>query len=71
MNEDIAKQIVEVLVRQGSELNDLLILIRNNCDDAEFMRYRDAIGRIMGDMLIDLMNPIFEQYPELKPAELK
>lgn len=71
MKEKIAKQIVELLVRQGSELNDLLISIREDCDVEEFNRCRRATGSIMAEMLDSFLNPIFEQYPDLKPKELK
>jgi len=42
------------------------------CGDDEVVTiYRRAVGRFMGTMLIDVLNPIYRQFPDLKPAQLK
>ncbi|HIA1005765.1 TPA: hypothetical protein ACWO6X_004945, partial [Salmonella enterica subsp. enterica serovar Muenchen] len=37
----------------------------------EFKAYREAVGFIMGEMLIKIMNPLYEKHPEIKPKGLK
>jgi hypothetical protein len=44
--------------------------IQSICTDDEFHNYRRMIGQSMGCMLLDVMNPIVEMYPDLKPARL-
>lgn len=44
--------------------------LQQTCDESELNVYRSAVGEIMGRMLIDIMNPIYKQHPELKPKEL-
>jgi hypothetical protein len=70
MRQDIASQAVDLMLEYGRKLDELLILIQRNCSDEEFKRYRKAIGYIMGYMLTAVMNPIFEEHPELRPEEL-
>ncbi|HGA9800586.1 TPA: hypothetical protein ACITZJ_004390, partial [Salmonella enterica subsp. enterica serovar Saintpaul] len=33
--------------------------------------YRETVGFIMGEMLIKIMNPLYEKNPEIKPKGLK
>lgn len=40
-------------------------------DDEVVTNYRHAVGRFIGTMLIDVLNPIYRQFPDLKPAALK
>jgi hypothetical protein len=39
--------------------------------DDEFRRYRRMIGQSMGSILLDVINPIVELYPDLKPSQLE
>ncbi len=39
------------------------------CDEDEFKVYREAVGLIMGEMLIKIMNPLYEKHPEIKPKD--
>lgn len=71
MNKQIASEVVGMMVEFGSRLNQSVSLAKDNCSEDEFITYRTAIGKIMGCMLLDVMNPIFEQYPELKPPSLE
>jgi hypothetical protein len=55
----------------GKKLNASLIQVQENCSSAEFERYREVVGQIMGEMLIEIMNPIYSRHPELRPNELE
>jgi hypothetical protein len=70
VHKDIAKEVVDLMLNHGAELDKLLISIKENCSEEEFIKYRGAIGHIMGRMLTDVMNPIFKEHPDLKPKEL-
>jgi hypothetical protein len=30
-----------------------------------------GVGKIMGEMLFEVMNPLYKKHPDLKPEELK
>lgn len=55
----------------GANLDATVADVQALCPQAEFESYRRAVGRIMGSILLDLMNPIYEMHPELKPKELE
>ena len=60
------------MMRQCSAtLNESVRRVMDTCPEEEFKTYRRVIGRIMGDIYLDVMQPIHRQYPELEPEELK
>jgi hypothetical protein len=71
MSRDAAKIIVEVVTRNAAEQDAALAQIRSLCTEDEFSEYRRMIGRSMGAMLFEIINPIVAKYPELKPAQLR
>ncbi|WP_266160231.1 hypothetical protein [Dyella silvatica] len=69
-NEQVAKQISELMLEYGARLDESIILVMENCPEDEFKRYRMAAGRILGEMLLEIMNPLYAKHPDLKPAGL-
>lgn len=70
MKKKVAIEIVDLMLDFGNRLNASVALVQNNCTDDELVEYRRAVGKLMGDMLLNIMNPIFEEHPELKPDQL-
>ncbi|EFB1501572.1 hypothetical protein FJ881_16835 [Escherichia albertii] len=66
----VAADVSALMLEIGSELDASVSLVQQTCDESEFNNYRSAVGEIMGRMLVDIMNPIYKQHPELKPREL-
>ena len=66
-----AKKIVDLMVRLGGELNSSLLEVQQSCNEVEFTQYRKSIAHIMGYMLVEIINPIVRDYPDLKPSELE
>jgi hypothetical protein len=71
MSRDAAKIIMEVVTRNAAEQDAALTQIRSLCTEDEFSEYRRMIGRSMGAMLFEIINPIAAKYPELKPTQLR
>ena len=71
MSREAAKKIVDVMVKHGAEQNAVLAEIQSICADHEFQKYKRMIGQSMGCMLLDVINPIVELYPDLKPSQLE
>ena len=68
----LAADISALMLNIGSQLDASVLYVQQACDESELNIYRSAVGEIMGRMLmlIDIMNPIYKQHPELKPKEL-
>ena len=71
MSRDAAKVLMDVAIRNAAEQNAALIEIQSLCTEDEFREYRRMIGKSMGAMLFEIINPIVAKYPELKPAQLR
>ena len=70
MSREAAKKIIDLMIRHGAEQNAVLTEIQSICTEDEFRKYRQMIGQSMGCMLLDVINPIVEMYPDLKPSQL-
>ena len=71
MSRDAAKIVMELVIRNAAEQDAVLTEIRSLCTEDEFNEYRRMIGKSMGAMLFEIINPIIAKYPELKPSELR
>jgi hypothetical protein len=70
MSREAATEVLRVIIEHGREQDAVPEKIRNTCSDDEFNWFRQTIGRSMGTMLLDVINPIVAKYPELKPPGL-
>jgi hypothetical protein len=71
MSRDAAKIITDVVIRHLAEQDAVLIKIQTLCTAEEFSEYRRMIGKSMGEMICEILNPIVAKYPELKPSQLR
>jgi hypothetical protein len=70
LDKEIASQVNELMLEYSAKLDQSLKTVMDNCSAQEFKSYRDAVGQLMGIMLLDVMNPIYKQHPDLKPEQL-
>jgi len=70
-NEEVARQISDLMVEFGRRLDASVALVRDRGTPEEFQVYRRAVGKIMADMLLEIMNPLYAKHPDVKPAGLK
>jgi hypothetical protein len=61
-----ATDLVDACLRQSRELNALLLEIERRRSAADLEAARKIVGRIMGEIYVAALYPIFEQYPDLK-----
>jgi len=66
----IAKEISDRMVEFSGRL-DGSIAVRDRCSPEEFAAYRRAVGRIKGEILLGILNPLYAEHPSLKPAGMK
>ena len=70
MRKEIADHISRVMLDVAAKLNDSIRLVQENCEEGEFRTYRGSVGRIMGLMLTEIMNPLYGEHPDLRPPGL-
>jgi hypothetical protein len=65
-----AEAVSKLMLEYGAKLNDSVRIVMEKCSEEEFHTYRLAVGKVMGAMLIEIMNPIYREHPDLKPKML-
>ena len=69
-DKEVASRVSNLMLEFSEKLNDSVALSKERCSDAEFKAYRAVVGRLMGEMLLGVMNPLYQEHPDLKPKEL-
>jgi hypothetical protein len=70
MERETAQSVLALMFEYGGKLNDAMLMIRETSDEEEFARYRRAIGTVLDSTFEQIINPILEEYPDLKPQSL-
>ena len=68
---EVAENVNALMLEMGAKLNASIADVKSSCPEEEFANYRRVVGKIMGAMLLDIMNPIYAVHPELKRSQLE
>jgi hypothetical protein len=44
-------------------------LMRSGCSGLQFTEYRKLVGRILGNLYFHILRQLFDEFPDLKPAQ--
>ena len=70
--EHATAQQVEIIMRDVRErLNESIKIVMNSSDPDEFHRYRRQIGKVMGEIFLEIQQPIYDEHPDLTPSSLR
>jgi hypothetical protein len=67
---DTFKKMLDLTLRHGKELNELLLDLEGKVGEDEFVDIRAMAASIMGEILLTAINPIVREFPDLKPEAL-
>ena len=67
----VARNVSDLMIEFSAKLNSSVVDVREACPEDEFANYRHAVARVMDEMLLGIMNPIYDTHPALKPAGLE
>jgi hypothetical protein len=67
-NVAVAKQITELMTDIFNRLCGTCEIVREQCSPEEHKAYLKATSRIACGIVFDVMEPLYERHPELKPA---
>ena len=70
MKKPIASKVTSVVMPQFMALNDLLLEVRGQLSEEEFLVLRHSVASIMGTMH-ELLHPIFTEHADLAPDEIR
>jgi hypothetical protein len=69
-NETLAREISDLMVDIGARLDRSVERVMNTCTADELKLYRRAVGAIMGEIVLNVLNPLYSEHPSLKPPQL-
>lgn len=70
MDKKTAQSVLTLMFEYGGKLNDAMLMIRESSDEEEFAQYRRAIGTVLDSAFEQIINPILEEHPDLRPEPL-
>jgi hypothetical protein len=70
MNSELAKKTSLLVPKIGADLNQHLAEIQEACCEAEYKKYQQATGKVLGEILMGFLNPTYQEHPSLKPKEM-
>jgi hypothetical protein len=71
MDKEAAKRVSEFVLKASGELDESVAFVRDNCSEAEFLAHRESVGRVMNDLWMSILKPIYSEHPDLEPEGLK
>ncbi|PYX97667.1 MAG: hypothetical protein DMG71_02420 [Acidobacteria bacterium] len=66
-NADTAKHVSDLMHDIFRRIDESTQLVKKTCSAEEFAAYNKAIGRVLGAVVMDVMEPLYDQNPTLKP----
>lgn len=67
MKHEVASDLSRRLLAVEKELNEMLHLIQQTCDEKEFRLYRTAFASAMGTIFLEILDVIYKEHSNLKP----
>jgi hypothetical protein len=67
----VARQISDLMIEFSIRLDSSIVTVQEKCSADEFKIYRRAVGGILGEMLLGIMNPLYAEHPALKPPGME
>ena len=70
-NKNAAREISALMLRVQSELDESIRMVRETCDEEDFQVYREAVSKVMVEILREVLNPIYSAHPSIKPEKMR
>ena len=71
MTKDTAKKLSDLMVSISYQFTESLGIVEDAESGADYEQYREAVSKVMMDMLVEIMNPLYAEHPDIKPKELE
>jgi hypothetical protein len=70
MNEEEAEQLSILLMQIVAKLDQSAAFVKDKDSKEEWDAYRQAVGRAMAEICLELEEPLWKRFPNLKPEYL-
>jgi hypothetical protein len=69
-NFDCAKEVNELLLRISGLMDASVADVDKRCSPQDAAAYRRAVGKVLVEILLELLNPLYLRHPSLRPEGL-
>ena len=66
-NKKVAEEISALMLNVTAQINGSIAHVQDTCTDEEFKAYRRGCAKILGEVLFNVLNPLYASHPDLKP----
>ena len=70
MTEDEAERLSILLLQVVAKLDQSAAYVQDKDSSEEWIRYRTAVGKAMGEICLELAEPLWKRFPRFKPEQL-
>ena len=67
-NKHAAIKINEKILKISEILNEIILIAEEECQHEEFLNLRNATGKVLGEILFEILNPLYKDHPDIKPS---
>jgi hypothetical protein len=71
MKQDVAREISALMLETTEKLDQSVRRMRTQLPASEFGTYGRAVGTILADIIMEVLDPLYAEHPDLKPPELR
>ena len=64
-----AKRVSELMYDFQLKIQESLEAVKRACPPEEYATYKEAIGKVASRIVFDVLEPLYDQHPNLKPPE--
>ncbi|PQV45592.1 hypothetical protein [Paraburkholderia sp. BL21I4N1] len=70
-NREVAAELSDRILKVSGAINDAIILVQDRCSVGEFNEFRRAMGRLLDQVYVLGLEPLYEAHPDIAPPELE
>ncbi len=67
---EVASEVSWRVLEVNRLLSEAVLLVCERCSEAERFQFKRAVGNVLGALLLDVVNPLYQAHPQLAPAGL-
>jgi len=67
-NSEVAKQVSELMLDIFRRVDQSVAMVKQTCPAEEAKAYSKAAGRVAGAVVMDVLEPLYDRNPALKPT---
>lgn len=71
MKQDVAREITTLMLETTDKLDQSVRRMQAQLPPAEFGMYGRAVGTILADIIMEVLDPLYAEHPDLKPPEMR